>query len=471
MRNLSNYISNHFTFKGFIWALLTIVLFIYIFIRSIRLNITHDEALSWSILMGDSARIFTANNHWLNTLLSWPLGGITDYQPWALRLPNALSFLLYSYFIFKLTTNKESHWLILIPVWIFLLANHYLLELFGLFRGYGLALTCCAGSLYYAQKYLQKGLPSDNTKFQIFALLTVYANYAFLYPILGMMMLLAVKDRRDLFSYRDISRRYKWTILLSVPAIYNIFQLKNKNELYFGGEEGIFKDCLNSVIRYSFQFEIHPFQFSILQWTLISLLIILVFSLTFRATVHLAPLLLYFCLLLPIPLHYLFGMKFPMERSVIYLTLLMGISVYAGLILFYQNKKWIPLVILYITLLTLSTATLYGFWYRFNFRYASTWYYDEHNWETLERIALLNPDKKITSVGISWVLEPSFNYYRIQKKLSWLLPLNRDPLNEGGHDYYYVFEGDTAEIPDEEILVHFYPDTRTILMQGKISGN
>ncbi len=36
---------------------------------------------------------------------------------------------------------------------------------------------------------------------------------------------------------------------------------------------------------------------------------------------------------------------------------------------------------------------------------------------------------------------------------------------------YYVFEGDTAEIPDKDILVHFYPDTRTILMQGKISGN
>lgn len=457
--NLSN--------KGvFYWAL-TFILFIYILLRAIRVNITHDEALSWSILAGDTGRMFTANNHWLNTLLSWPLAWISNDQPWALRLPNVLSFGMYAYFVYKLTGSGKGEWFILIPVWIFLLANHYLLELFSLFRGYGLALACCAGAFYYARLLGDEWTRPRFLRFLFFALLTIYANYAFMYPLVGMGMWLFLHDWKSQLTPKQIFQRYQWLLFLSIPAFYNIIQLKGKNELYFGGENGILQDCLHSIIRYSFQFEIYPHQMEVFQWSFLGFLLMILLGWSVTASNRFSISLLFFCFLLPLPLHYWAGMKYPMERSLVFMTFLMGIAAFNSLASFFKAKSWFRCSLLFIPLIALSTATCYSTWYRVNLRYASTWYFDEHSEETLERIEALNPRKLEVRLGISWVLEPSLNYYRVHNNLDWLQALNREPLDSGGYDYYYAFEGDTAVIPDKGRLIHFYPDTRMALIQRK----
>lgn len=454
------------SFRKIVWGALTGIIFLYILTRAFRLGITHDEALSYTILLGDTGRLWTANNHWLNTLLSWPLAWMSNYAIWALRLPNVLSFLVYAYFVFLLTGSGKGKWMALLPAWFLLLGNHYFLELFGLFRGYGLALAGCAGAMYYAKQVREKGELKYFRKFQLFALITLYANYAFLYPVLGMTAILIVHFWAQGNTFQGLRNRFQYLFLFSLPALYNLHLLKSREELYFGGEIGILQDTLNSVIRYSFQFELHPMQSTLLQIALAGLGVIAGLQLFYSKSQSLPSQVGYFCLLLPIVLHFLVGMKYPMERSVVYITLLLGLVSYQWLESPPASKLSLKSIALFLPILVFTLATLYGSWYRMNDRYASTWYYDEHNLDALKKIEAMNSRHKEISIGISWVLEPSLNYYKKQQELDWLNPVNRNSPHTGGYDFYFVLEEDTAEIPDKSRLLHFYSDTRMALIEG-----
>jgi hypothetical protein len=57
----------------------------------------------------------------------------------------------------------------------------------------------------------------------------------------------------------------------------------------------------------------------------------------------------------------------------------------------------------------------------------------------------LNIKKGSKTLGVSWTLEPSVNYYRETKSLYWLKPVNRDGIS-GDYDYYLFFDGDSNQL-------------------------
>lgn len=458
--------------KILIFLILATASWAYILIRSLNLSITHDEALSWTMLAGDSHQWFTANNHWINTALGFVSGVGFQNAPWALRLPNVLAFPVFAWFVFHLTGSGKAPLMVLIPAWLSILTNHYVLELFGLFRGYGLALTALSAALWYAVQFSREKDDRFLLPFQIGALVCLYSNYAFLYPLIGLWLFLFPSFRNPSetnISLPFIWKRFRWFLLLSLPALANILRLRQSQELYFGGDRSLSADTLDSVLHYTFQFELFPEQFPFSRYLLYSLLAGIALQAVWKGEKGILPRLLLFCLALPVLLFYLAGMKFPMERSVLYLTLLIGIGLYQGMVYLWveQKKIWLLLAILPVGLWASGTA--YGAWYRYNFRYASTWYYDEHNPKVLNKImAASNQDS--LSLGISWVFEPSLNYYRRTQNLTRLLPLNRDPIQAGKYSFYYIFQEELPLLPGALDTLLVFQDTKTILLRMRPEG-
>jgi hypothetical protein len=69
----------------------------------------------------------------------------------------------------------------------------------------------------------------------------------------------------------------------------------------------------------------------------------------------------------------------------------------------------------------------------------------------LQTIEKLNMKKGSKTLGISWTLEPSVNYYRETKSLYWLKPVNRDGIS-GAYDYYLFFDEDSNQLNQQKTI-------------------
>ena len=117
----------------------------------------------------------------------------------------------------------------------------------------------------------------------------------------------------------------------------------------------------------------------------------------------------------------------------------------------------------------IATALSWHFYRSFNLDICYTWRYDAHNDEILE---IINRDLernfpgRTVSLGNSWVMEPSLNFYRITSHYTWLVPVTRKPISGDYNNDIYAFESEVEELPrDSHIRLAFYPDTQTVLLR------
>ncbi len=125
--------------------------FSYVAIRAWCVPLTIDEANTFNNYISrwlfNLFQVDTANNHILNTLLTWLVTRIAGTGELALRLPNLLVYLLYLVFSFRIF-QRYSHDLTAVSGFVVLNANPYVLEFFSLCRGYGLALGLFMAGLF-----------------------------------------------------------------------------------------------------------------------------------------------------------------------------------------------------------------------------------------------------------------------------------------------------------------------------------
>ncbi len=129
---------------GFIVLLATV--FVLLLYKALKLPVTNDEVPAainyihhtpWQIMMFVDHE---PNNHILNTLLVKLSVSLFGNKQLILRLPTLLSFLVYGIGIFRI--NKQIlkiDSIFFLPAALFFVSNPYLLDYFGLSRGYGLA--------------------------------------------------------------------------------------------------------------------------------------------------------------------------------------------------------------------------------------------------------------------------------------------------------------------------------------------
>lgn len=175
--------TNHITF-----LVVTEFIFLLILYKVLFIPITHDETHTiwyycgandvWSIMMYPDG---VPNNHILNSLLAKACMAIFGIEQWAARLPNLLSFLLYAWAVFRIVKNVfKSESVFFIPAMLLFYANPYMLDFFGLCRGYGMSCAICL----FSASYLITGFQYRNNRHiwiaLIFSILASYANFSLL---------------------------------------------------------------------------------------------------------------------------------------------------------------------------------------------------------------------------------------------------------------------------------------------------
>lgn len=234
-------------------------LWIYIAVRSVDVAFTTDEAASYGIIHGVPTFVQTANNQWLNTLLmrvSQALFGQTD---WVFRLPNVLAFGLYAAASLLLIARLRST-AVRIIAFVLLLTDPFLLEFFGLARGYGLSVAFSAGALA-AYFWLGAATPGPSSRWRLacagaMSSLAFYANFAALNLTLALLAAAAIESARQ---YRSGSQRrgreliWSAAILIAaaaslIPGIVHVQYLRRSGQLYYGGRNGLVADTVGSLI-------------------------------------------------------------------------------------------------------------------------------------------------------------------------------------------------------------------------------
>lgn len=456
--------------------------------RAATFPFTHDESLSFAIFSWQPAWGKTANNHLLNTLLMKWCSKIFGNSELSLRLPNLAAHAAYL-LCTLLLISRLSHPLVQITAFALLNLNPFSLDFFFLARGYGLALAFLLLSLHLLLRAFEKrrkgrmgALPYLSA---LAGSLTVLANLAFLNYFLVLVLTAACLLLGDASPGEVKAGRMPRALgLLGAGGVFitaiafELLQLRERGQLYFGGRSGFIEDTVSSLVSASLYAA--PYAEGIekaLCWAVIGVFLACfllgLYLLCFRKEVTRLTLLLGMlggAAALPILQYRFFSILFPIERAALYyLPLYAMVLIYACEEILdlpqRQGKKMVSLALA----LTVAAASCWHFYQRFDTRFCYNWWYDAHNDEVLEiidRDRARNLPGRTVSLGNSWLMEPSLNFYRVTRKYTWLKPVTRLPIESRHNDYVYAFKREVAPIMSEaSVELASYPDTQTVLLR------
>jgi hypothetical protein len=135
----------------------------------------------------------------------------------------------------------------------------------------------------------------------------------------------------------------------------------------------------------------------------------------------------------------LLGARYPVERSALpvqFLFLAAATGV-AGDWIAMRRSGWKPAsaaVLLSAALAVVAFATAAGT------THTLLWRYDADNPRMLDDLDRARRERGFSRpvrLGITWLMEPSINYYRVRRRLDWLLPVTRRGLADRDPDFCY----------------------------------
>lgn len=456
--------------------------------RAATSSFTHDESLSFAIFNWSPDLGRTANNHLLNTWLMRLCSSLFGNSELSLRSPNVVAHAIYLVSTLLLLRRLERP-LIQVLGFVLLALNPFVLDFFSLARGYGLALACLMSSLYLLARAHEEE-PEGRRAIYAFlstlsAALAVLANFSFLTYYVPMVLVaawVAASDR----SYRRFSRDriVVAAVLLGAGALfagfplYKLILLRRAGELYFGGNTGFFSDTVEGLVRASaYSNTLSRPATAAIAVVLIgmALAVLAVGAWRFRRQAE-APLALVFAALLAgsaalaFVERYLFHVLWPIERAAVYyiplyvVAVLFGVQLLAGL----TNRRSILTGILMLPVLT-AVLLCWQLVRHFDPHSSFDWAYDRHD---KDAIRLVERDRAgsetrstVVSIGDSWQMEPSLNFYRVTHNYTWLAPVTKAAVTDGHYDYVYGFEADVTQLRDQSVRLASYGDTNTLLVR------
>lgn len=448
---------------------LSILLIVYVACRSAAVGFTHDESLSYTIIRGNDSQVFTANNHWLNTALMYLFSKIFGYSEPVLRLPNVISFIVYLWFIHRIFREFCVDLKALVISAPLLLLNPFMLDFFGLARGYGLGMCFFTVSLYYFLAYFTREQSPGRLAWMVISgVCCVYANYAFLTAVLalhGASLICCFRVHREKWMQLGIFYLAEATLL--VPAILNILFLSEKNELYAGGERHVFHDTLKSVISFSYSYGDDVAGITLVVCAVMGIALLAGMMLLRNRALDFMKILVLLLIVIPTVLHYAIGMNYPKDRAAIYWMIVTGIFVLLAAGQVWRTYGNLLLRWIFVTVFgALTVFQVINFILNFSLDQTIIWKYDSDvkNAMTLVR---KNLGDKESSIGINWLLEPSVNYYRETKHIDRLKPATRDGV-AAAYDYYLVFGEDLPQLAGRRTeTIRHYPSSDLYLVGGK----
>jgi hypothetical protein len=494
--------------------ILTIALFLIGFsgYKSATASFTHDESYSYlhyvhqSFLDIVSYKTPFTNNHVLNSLgmkYSEKLFGSSEL---AMRMPNLLALVIYLLFAYRLF--KEACPSLLIPAFIILSLNPYLLDFFGLARGYGLSIGFMMMSLYFLNRYFQTLKVRDVVWFNVGAFFSVLGNFAlinyYLAALIVFNVLIILKKAwlqpreegfsKSLFQYNTIN---VISLLITVGVIYEPFRKIIVNKIVnFGGQTGFIADTVESLlVRFFYLAPLKPGTWGVapIDSTLLILLktsVVLVPGITVSLLVfHLLkknraffenarPLIISNLVLLLITLatilqFYLFDTPYLKERFALFLVPLFLLNL---IFLLDKLSEWAEgqlagtaLIYLTAALFILNTSR------HLNATYYLDWKYDLSTKAVIETLISEKASGQYDSIhlGSHWLFSPALNFYRVTLNLDWLTEVyQHGGLGQYDH-FFYEFEEDLGkqeqDLSGKEIILSA-EEIGTLLLRIKPGG-
>lgn len=424
------------------------------------------------------------NNHILNTLFSKCSIHLFGREQWAIRLPNLLFFFFYGYGVFrilKLVLGQDS--LFFLPVAIFFI-NPYLLDFFGLSRGYGISSTM----VLISAGFLISGYFTKNPKhiWISFAtsILASYANFSVLVfwaAITIMAWLYFVIDNKI-----QIRRLIKPTLVFLITSlaylaliITPIQKMHSTDEFQYWTSRGFYEETIKSLIhfwRYDSEilYKINS-NFYVGLITLVILFNIIWFlnrlykngfSLqTFFQPFFVGTTLLLLTVSVNLLQTKILGTPNLFGRTALFFVPLFSIVFAIAIGLLFKQKTHLPIKAFAIVLGCIFLANLTS---RIKLNSVKEWHYDQNTLEVINYLKDVNEQKSI-SLRTSWFFHPSFTFYSQTGKTPWI-KLHHYDYNldiNSNVDYYYIFAKDYKFLePRFEVVYKFSPD-RWLLRQKK----
>lgn len=466
--------------------------FLLIIYKVFNIPITHDETATtvhysmfsyWQIMMYPDN---WPNNHILNTLLTKFLISIFGSEQWVVRLPNLLSFLVYALGIFRINkTVLKTSSLFFIPATILFIWNPYLLDFFGLSRGY--AMSCALSTL--STSYIISGFQQSNKR-QIWAAfflatLASYANFTLLVFWVAVIFLALLNFFiQAKQTGKSILRPTLLLIFLSISYLaliaVPIIKMQTTNQFQYWVSDGFYQNTILSLVKESLYGAswISNSGYHIIAISIIVLIAgnIVYLSLKFfrsenrtaffQTPVFVATCLLLFtaitnilqCLLLRTP--NLSGRT----ALFFYPLFITSLVTTIGLIPNQEKGKTKGLLSFLMSCLLLFqvSATM-------KLKSVKEWWFDAYTFEVIDYFNKVKPNQRI-SLKTSWLFHPSFSFYKCTGKIPLidLKDYSKTIDTNDKADYYYImsYEYNTAT-PGFEIAYFINKDQW--LVKGKAS--
>lgn len=229
----------------------------YLTIRAYYVPFTFDESATFfHFVQPVDFWFFTslpdANNHLINTLLTYLSYTIFGSSKFALRLPNLLVSLIFLYYLYRTSLflkNNSIRWIFLLS----LMFSHYFMEFFAVSRGYGLSMAFLFGTLYYLMKFSTDISIKHLCYISGFLFLVLFSNLSMLvlaiaiiaYQIIVLLFSKKINNKQLLYRLALI---FLLEVLPIVFAAYYMFYLQGRDSLYYGDTSGFWTLTVMSLI-------------------------------------------------------------------------------------------------------------------------------------------------------------------------------------------------------------------------------
>jgi len=459
-------------FQDKIIFILSAILFVAVCYKSAVTSFTHDESITYlHYVKMDYASIVAynepyTNNHILNTILMKIAATLFGAQEWALRIPNLIALLVYLFFAYKLV--KKIIPTFYLPGFILLLANPYLIDFFGLARGYGLSISCMIMCIYYFLCAIESSKWQDILLFNLAAMLAIYSNFALIDFYVAVLVIYNVFL---LNSYISSGKRFTVSVFFRKNAINISFaiattlilwepirKISGPHMLDFGGKSGLVANTISSLITSALYNISLPAIFVVCASWLLFTLIIITFLfwivqymkqgarmlIKYRYLISINSILLIIFSEMEIQ-HIVLGTDFFIERFALFLFPLFIIQVLLLLQLLIASKiNIVGSILQTVLVICLVVNTLFNM----NLSYYRDWKYDIDTKKVMlimKRHYLNHPHNAQVTLGVYWYFEPSTNFYKDTWALSWLQPVERRDLTVKDN-YYYSYRNELLNV-------------------------
>lgn len=398
----------------------------YIVVRGFTVGITYDEAWTidgfvsqgwWDVIAYNSA---DANNHLLNTVLikivHWARGKTLFLE----RLPNILAGLGYIFLAHRISAGflKKSLGLALFTL---LLLNPFLLDFLSLARGYGLALCFQLASLYWLVEFLRQSRQKDAVFSLIAGGFSVLSNFSFLTYYVALVIVMAFYwywNHRDKFNAISIGKILAAPLLLALIILHPLRKLVESGSLYYGGTTGLYNDTLLSLASHT-MYKAYDIEAAAPYLLIFLALLAVIFGCGAICMVRgrmdnmSVQAALMAMLLLPLAgilvQGHVFGMRFPLDRTVLFLVPL----VFIAAVFWMEGMQ-------HGFLRKISLAALSGIFMMMavnfvlsaNLHKTATWFFDAHTEQVLSKLNSFSaPDGKKIQLGSAWPFKAGIGHY------------------------------------------------------------